>query len=102
MDGEDNGNGRVTLAVLGVQIDQLQQQMEEHDRRQREDFRTWSQTFQVDHDTITRHGTELDTLRVDVAHAKSTVDSLKAESRIMTGLASVVAIAAAALGLNRA
>lgn len=90
-------NGQVTLAVLGERINHLSQQLKEHDELQRECRRT----CQTDHDTITRHESELTMLAGDVIKAKAVVDGLRNESRVFASVASLVAVVAGVLGLSK-
>jgi hypothetical protein len=90
MSAEAEGNGRVTMAVLGVQIENLTKQvMSMDDKLDRA-------LLKIDHNK-----SQVDRLDVRVENVREDVSGLNRRSNILDAVSTSVAAIAALLGLTR-
>lgn len=94
-------NGRVTLAIVQRDLQALTDALHDHDKRNcadfkalREDIKSIRDFWLTDHVLMARTDERVSSLEGDVR-------GLKRENRIWSGLAGLVALGAAALGIQK-
>lgn len=90
----DDDNGRVTLAILGVRLEQLAHALHQHDTDNRQTLQAIHIEMRIDHDKLTETAGTVERLQDDM-------QGIKREGRVVGTIASMIAVMAAALGINK-